>query len=243
MTMTITSDIGPGIPHIGAPSVTLPLVILLSSSKSYFGPAAHQAEGKPIAVALVVNLNPNLNCSEPVPLPLGSVIALNTHYVGMTLADILGGLCEGISDFIIQAVLQRLGGSLGSRLGRVGGNRFFQRVLQRETAQALRGGGDEVLARLYAGVRAAGALERRTHIAGAVIENVAGFFVGGPMGIDAGTFGLPTATSAVQEHVLGLDEDSPSTGRQIGEALGNYLDNPDPEIGDFPLPSGDTSVA
>jgi hypothetical protein len=251
MTMTVTTDIGPGIPHFGVPSLTLPLVILFSASKSYFGPAAHQAEGKPIAVALVINLNPNLNCSEPVPLPFGSVIALNTHYVGMTFADFLGGLCEGISDFLIQAVLQFIGDRAGGRLTNWLNNRFFQRIFQNNILTELfRTRGDYGLAAANAGLRAAMALEQRLlghNVAGSAFATVLGFFVGGPMGVDAGTLGGPTAVGAVQEHGLGLGENSPSTGRRIGEALGgpidDYLNSPDPNIGDYPTPSGDSSAA
>jgi hypothetical protein len=242
MSMTITTDIGPAIPHIGPPSTTLPLVMLFSSSKSYFGPAATQAEGKPIAVALLIQVNPNLNCSEPVPLPVGTVVALNTHYVGMTMADILGGLGEALSDFIIQAVLQRLGGALGDKVGGWLSNRFFQKVFQqRYIAEILRGGPLD-LAAARAGVQAAAALEGRLGLryAGTAIENVFGIFMGGPMGIDAGTFGAPTPGGWVGDEGSGL-------GRQLGESLGrpldDYLNSPDPNIGDYPQPSGDTATA
>jgi hypothetical protein len=57
------TDIGPLIPHIGCPSLLTPLDILLSSSASYFGPSSYMVAGAPVAAALIINVNLNLNCN------------------------------------------------------------------------------------------------------------------------------------------------------------------------------------
>ncbi len=244
MTMQMGTDIGMMIPHIGAPSTLLPIEIPLSSSKSYFGPANHQAEGKPIAAALLVQVNPNLNCGTPVPLPLGTVIALNTHYVGMTLADVMGGLGAMLSDFVIQAALQVVGGRVtGAVSGRLGGaiaSRLSARVYQRALFRALMRG--DKWAHMNAVMRQLG-FERwvNARTVSTAIENTIGFFVGGPMGLDAGTFGGPTAAG-------GPSDDSQSWARGQGEALGNAIDNylSSPSVedyGDYPEPSGDSATA
>ncbi|HEY8377922.1 MAG TPA: hypothetical protein VIK91_15605, partial [Nannocystis sp.] len=62
MTMQRGTDIGPGIPHIGPPSILTPLDVLFSCSISYFGPASYCSEILPVAAALAGVVNFNVNC-------------------------------------------------------------------------------------------------------------------------------------------------------------------------------------
>jgi hypothetical protein len=122
-TMLRGTDIGPMIPHIGPPSTTLPIEIMLSGSKSHFGPTAHvigdQYGGSgPIGAALLVTVNPNLNCGVPVPTPTGFVLALTTHVTGMTLGDLYSGFAMMVWDFSIQSLLNLIGAGLGKLLGK-----------------------------------------------------------------------------------------------------------------------------
>ena len=91
-TMQRGTDIGPLIPHIGPPSLLTPIDMLFSSSASYFGPSSHTVEGAPVAAALLMVVNPNLNCHFFGPAPTGFVLCFTTHYVGMTIFDILFGV-------------------------------------------------------------------------------------------------------------------------------------------------------
>lgn len=117
------TDIGNLIPHVSAPHYLLPLVIAFSGSKSHFGVASVQAKGQPIAVALAVVLNPNLNCAGATrpPMPTGCVIAPNTVLSAMTLGDALGGLFAMVVDAAIQFGLNKLFSSNTA-------SRFFNRL-------------------------------------------------------------------------------------------------------------------
>jgi hypothetical protein len=116
------TDIQMGIPHIpcGPGIVMSPAETLFSGSKSYFGPASVQGGGKPIAVALLVLVNLNLNCGT-IPTPTGQVTAPNTVVAGMTLGDFLGGLFAMAFDCVLQTciniILSPLGGIGGGIVG------------------------------------------------------------------------------------------------------------------------------
>jgi hypothetical protein len=120
-TMQEGTDIGPFILHSGPPSVTLPVEWVLSSSKSHFSSSAYMADGERVAVALMMIVNPNLNCGTPVPTPFGFVLAFNTHMVHMSLADYMAGYISLFVDFGLQSLLQwgtgRALGAISSRLG------------------------------------------------------------------------------------------------------------------------------
>ncbi|MEM9455940.1 MAG: hypothetical protein AAGF11_17300 [Myxococcota bacterium] len=121
-----TSDIGNLIPHVPIPPmpnlVLLPLVIGFSGSKSYFGPASVQAEGKVIGCALIFVVDLNGNCwdilSAGIGLvaPTGVVITWNTVETSLTFGDILGGFITMAIDAACTAALSFLGGKLAGRL-------------------------------------------------------------------------------------------------------------------------------
>jgi len=104
--MQMGTDIGNFIPHIFVEYLA-PLYTATSGSKSMFGASTVQSQGSPTAAAIVVVMNLNLNCWSPVPIPLGYVCAPNTVMVGMTLGDILGGLCAMAMDMLIQYALNK----------------------------------------------------------------------------------------------------------------------------------------
>ena len=110
------SDIGPMIPHAGAPNCLLPLILLASGSKSEFGSTQYLVKGKPAAVALLLYVNPNLNCGDPAPAPLDGVIAITGHVVGMTWGDVLAGFFAMGLDCLLQYALNKLGDKLFNKL-------------------------------------------------------------------------------------------------------------------------------
>jgi hypothetical protein len=98
-TMLAGTDIGPFIPHIGAPSTTLPAEIAVSFSKSLFVIGNYQVSGRPVAAAMAGQTNMNLNCGTPLPTPTGNVIAVSTHVAGMAppaVAVAVGGMVGGM---------------------------------------------------------------------------------------------------------------------------------------------------
>lgn len=237
MTMQVGTDIGPMIPHIGTPSNLLPIEIPLSSSISYFGPGNYMAGGQPLAAALLGMTNPNLNCGTPVPLPVGEVIALNTHFVGMSLGDILGGLGAMAADFVVQSALQKvdlgISGRLSSYLSKKLSPVVYQRTLFRQLMKGSKWPQTNALTRQWKWDDTA------PQVIGEAIDQVSGFFTGGPMGADAATLGLWTPAGAGGEAAQ-------ETSRGAGEAVGDYLEDPaidEYPAGDYPTPDGDTRTA
>jgi hypothetical protein len=102
LTVQRGSDIGPGIPHIGPPSILTPLDVLFSSSVSYFGASAYTHEGQPCAAALLVAVGLNANCQEPVSRPTGLVLCITTHFTWMSPFDILFGFACMIFDAALE---------------------------------------------------------------------------------------------------------------------------------------------
>ena len=107
------TDIGLGIPHFSL-NILLPLVILGSGSKSYFGAGTVKLEGTAVAVAVLHNANINLNCggSTIPPTPSGYVIAPCTVRAGMTFGDLLAGILQ----MVVEAAVQW---GIGFALGKV----------------------------------------------------------------------------------------------------------------------------
>jgi hypothetical protein len=131
------SDIGNFIPHVPIPInawVLAPLIICTSGSKNYFGPSSVQAGGKPIGVALLIILDIDLNCSDPVPLPSIRILAPATVVAGLSLGDILGGFLAMGADFAVQGILNFLTGSSGAgrifgKVGKLVVQKYLQGVL------------------------------------------------------------------------------------------------------------------
>jgi hypothetical protein len=118
------SDIQYGIPHIPLPFINCVLALLwtgLSGSKSYFGPSKVIANGKPVAAALIVCVNPQLNCDDPTALPTGAALSSSSVVCTMTWGDFLGGLFAAAIDVAITFVLNKLGSAIGKGIaGRAG---------------------------------------------------------------------------------------------------------------------------
>ncbi len=220
------TDIGPLIPHFGPPSITLPLELLFSSSKSHFGTPRYQSQGKPIAVSLLWHVNPNLNCGIPIPTPTGMVLALTTHRVDLNWAEIFGGFGFMLSDFAVQAALQWVGGKVADKISHYICNLVGPRVYSNTLLKTLEQGEAFEWAE-WAALKAQIRFIERTY---RYADPAVGFFIGGPMGVDAGAAGIPTPGGWLAETLgHGTDEQgraSPGLLERAGKALGEYLDNP-----------------
>lgn len=201
ITMLQGTDMGPLIPHVGPPSLLLPIEMVFSASKSYFGSSSTLLKGnKPVCCALLGLCNPNLNCGTPFPTPTGLVIALNTEMVSMSWGDILGGLAHMLFDFMLQAILNKLGNVAGDKLGDLLGylgKRFGPKLLSKGAAKALlrntvkgnminQAARDLVARRAQQVATFASRLSTAQGVMGTAGGTVFSYFMGGPMGADHG---------------------------------------------------------
>ena len=126
------TDIGWFIPHVPIPPyppcALLPLIIAFSGSKSYFGPSSVLANNKPIAGALLVVVNLNLNCADPCAMPLNVVITWGNVVCGMSVGDILGGILAMGIDAAITFGFNKLGGWAGGKAFGNVANVFFKKL-------------------------------------------------------------------------------------------------------------------
>jgi hypothetical protein len=225
LTMLQGTDIGPGIPHLGPPTLTWPFDLLGSSSKSYFAVSAVQADGKPVVASLAVVINPNLNCGTPLPAPLGIVLAMTTHRVDMSWADIMGGLATMACDFVLQALLNKLGGAIGDRIAGALRGPIMRRAFQSALFRNLMSEMPDAAARFAAHQSAALANRSMERLVGYGV----GFFLGGPMGVDFAAVPVIgwTPGGAGASAVTTGQADGEGTGgvAGAGRAVGQYMDN------------------
>lgn len=182
-TMLQGTDVGPFVPHMGPPSLLLPFDLLGSASKSYFAVAKVEAEGKPVVASLLITVDVNLNCGSPFPTPTGFVVALTTHRVDMSWADILCGLATMACDYILQSLLSLAGGKIGDRIAGALRGPVMRAVFQRTLFNELMGSASERAAHFAAYEAAALANRSMARVVGYGVS----FFMGGPMGADYGT--------------------------------------------------------
>lgn len=136
-TMLRGTDIGPLIPHVGAPNILLPLVLAMSGSKSHFACSTVVSRDGPVACALAFIVNPNLNCAgpstSPFPRPNGIVIAFyGTTFEGMTWGDLFAGALSMAFDCLVEGLINKFFGCkrVTGWFDRVG-SRLFSRLAVR----------------------------------------------------------------------------------------------------------------
>jgi hypothetical protein len=109
----------PGIPI--NPNVLIPLLILLSTSKSFLSVGSVVAKQGPVAVMIpgVKVIGTNLACNDPIPMPTDIVIfGSSTVILGFTLGDLLAALVRWAIDIAIAFAMKILGkvvGALGKK--------------------------------------------------------------------------------------------------------------------------------
>jgi hypothetical protein len=237
------TDIGPFIVHAGPPSLTLPIELMTSGSKSHFAASSIQLRdqhGKAghLAGAVLGTMGINLNCGTPSPTA-GAVIAPTTVRLGMRVGDLVSGLAGMATDYMLQRIAARAGelgahgaGGIVTALGRRLGAVALGRVAARFAAQSgVRGtlgaaasvGRDVVtqnLARVATGVRLWG-------------SGPLGFVIGAPLGASVsnvrGPDGEVTFPSALDRATEQLDR----LGGATDDAVRAYLE--EPSVSDIPF--------
>ncbi|MCK6588390.1 MAG: hypothetical protein HUU21_36065 [Polyangiaceae bacterium] len=124
-------EIGMFIPHLGVNSIFLLAIYLLtSSSQAHFGVSSVLIEvdgsgSGPVAVALFLFANPQLNCDDfsfyPGPLPTGLLLAPNTIVAGLTIGDLIAGIYSMILSSLATALIGFVTGKIGPGLRWMGG--------------------------------------------------------------------------------------------------------------------------
>jgi len=237
------TDIGPFIAHAGPPSLTLPLELLTSGSKTHFGSssiAVRDQHGEPgnLAGAVLGMMGVNLNCGTPAPT-IGAVVAPTTVRQGMRAGDVVSGLAGMATDYMLQRIVARMGelgahggASAVTAIGRRVGAVALGRVAARFAGQAgVRGavgaaaasGRDAIardLARVATGVRLCG---------GSPLEFVLGSPLGASLSSVRGSDDQVIAPSPVERATEALDR----MGAATDDAVRAYLD--DPSVPDIPV--------
>jgi hypothetical protein len=230
--MSQGSDIGPLIPHYNVippapPNALLPIMLVTSGSKCHFGAHKSVAPNGPIAFAIAVKVNFNLNCAGPAwpPLPSGLVIAFNSHVIEATIGDIIAGALHLLVDMAIQFGLNRLFSS-----SRVSG--FFEDVAQRALGPGMRAlGYGNIQAMVEYGIPGLGRLGR--HVGAAAEE----FLFNLPGTLVAIGIGSPVGYSPGVSPIGGYAGGALDKGHAAAQsAIDNYFNSPGP--GDYPASGG-----
>ena len=86
-------------------------------------------EKKPVAAAILVVLNVNLNCGDPTAQPFNIVITWGNVVVGMTYGDIIGGGVAMLVDIAITGAFYALGLGISGQVGKAIANEFFKNIV------------------------------------------------------------------------------------------------------------------
>ena len=197
-TMIRRTDIGPVIPHIpSAPNLLIPIIILASGSKSHFASHQNITSKGPMAVAVMMIVNLNLNCGGPTkmpPTPTGRVPAFTTHVSGFSWGDLAAGLIAMGIDAGVQFGLNMIFSN-----AKVGD------ALQRMSVVLSRGLGSCLVGPVVGGYIGYG-------LAAQAVPTLYGFIFGSPMGY-----------SPSSSLIGGLGGDVTSSAE---DALMNYFNSP-----------------
>jgi hypothetical protein len=200
------------------------------------------AAGNP-AAALAIVVNPNLNCGFPLPTPFGFVIAPTTHFVGMTLGDFVAGALSMAFDFLIQALLNKIGSVLGDLLGKAAGriaSKFGIGVISRAAArraarEAWKAAGKAGPLSAFAKPLQRAGLERMVKIMTIYGPAKIGFWLGAPLGPSASNLRDGDGQQIVPagyDRLLGKAGEA--TGfdpemKNVGQAVDDYFRTPEVE--------------
>ncbi|MCA9663432.1 MAG: hypothetical protein KC486_34195 [Myxococcales bacterium] len=237
--MSSIFDIGMLIPHVPlCANVYFWLYILTSSSQAHFGVASVRTSKGPIAAALMLYANPQLQCEGPLTMPpaptapTAMVLAPNTVVAGMTIGDVIAG-------FVTMALTSALtfGITHGLNVAIPGLTNAIMNGLIRVVSPRV------MLPAVVAGVAAATKFPATAAIARKIAETVIGFGIGSPMGY--AFEGAPLGTSldgAVPFGMPSVQDVGDSTRDWVGDPFGvqEYFDDvallPPFPLGPAPVP-------
>jgi hypothetical protein len=111
-------DAGPHVGHI-AGNTLLAIIWLGAASKAEFGSGTVLVQGQQMAVNMMMVMNPQLQCSDPIPMPSGLSFATGSNMVfaNFTWLDLLAGIVHMLVDIIISAIINLCLGALTKFVG------------------------------------------------------------------------------------------------------------------------------
>lgn len=106
--------------HI-AGNTLLPIIFLGSASKAEFGSGTVLVQGEHMAVNLMLFMNLQLHCNDPIPMPTGFTFATGSNmvYANLTPIDMLNGFVHMLVDVAIVAILNFVLAGVGTVLVKV----------------------------------------------------------------------------------------------------------------------------
>jgi hypothetical protein len=113
-------DAGVHFGHIAA-NTLLAIIWLGAASKAEFGSGTVLVQGQHMAVNMMLFMNIQLHCGDPVPMPTGFTFATGSNlvYANFTFMDLLNGFVHMLVDVLIVAILNFILAGVGSVLGRL----------------------------------------------------------------------------------------------------------------------------
>jgi hypothetical protein len=238
------TDAGPLVVHvcIPPPNLLLPVILLGSASKSYFGASSTLigSDALPIAVAVMKVVNLNVNCGTIVPTPSGIVVAVHTVVADMTLADFLSGLVTALVESALQAVINLIFNKvLGDFFRRLAGAAFGPIVLP------LIKDADDMMGKfMVQEALDAGRSQFASEMAVNAIPLILGDLLGTPQGVSASNVyqavdpNVPDMSSPVGASASAA---AAAAGNATAAAVNNYNNNPavdeHPSGGSSPTPT------
>jgi hypothetical protein len=227
-------DIGMFIPHIGPNHpLLLGILLLTSSSQGHFGVASVEIQTNagtgPVAVALQLVTNPQLNCGDisffPVPMPTGVLLAPNTVVAGLTLGDLIAGFLSMLVTTIATAAIGFLLNKLGGPLVKWTGGKIFNLVDDLVGRMIMRLP-DRFFRAYFQGTFMAAILHTRfgTH-ADKLFDMLLGWAVGSPTGYAISSSPSPLVNSLgwIQDWADGVGKSIDQHANQWG--INDYLNN------------------
>lgn len=258
------TDIGTMIPHFGPPSLTLPVDMLLSGSKSHFGASSVRVKDQfgaagNLASALLGPVNPNLNCGAPSPTPFGMVYAPTTVRESLAVGDVVTGAYLMAFDHAAQTVMAKVGEMVGRFVGETAALGTFsiaarlragllRRTVARQLARALGALSNVGPPALTLRARAELSLAAKGLMADSVARFLTVFALGSPIGTSLSNVRssakgfLPPAfyDGVVANQPVAVEGSAAALGQTSEAAIMEYLESPSVE--DVPSAPFDAGV-
>lgn len=98
----------PAPPHPAAEAVELLITIACSSTVPVFRRQSVTGQGEPLAICCAAMFGVNLDCGDPVKMPTGLVINVNSVKTGVSPADVVPAVVDWLVDTLVSQIVKGL---------------------------------------------------------------------------------------------------------------------------------------